>query len=215
MKAYKARERRTSHYYNENYFERYKKVNIKTLPCFKVVKTFLERGEAIVDIGCGSGLWLKELGRHFKFKIGIDTSLNALTKSHKNVPDADLLLSIAYSLPIRDDAFDIALNMSVIEHLSIEDAKKCLKEIARTLKVGGVLICLTPNAKSFVHRLKLSYDSTHQHLYALDELQNLVTSCGFKIQEVGFSSLTTKLGAFSNLLKAEIILKCRKYKTSR
>lgn len=213
MKAYNvAQERKSLDSYDKNYFKRYKNVNVKTLPCFKIVKTFLTRGEVIVDIGCGSGLWLKELGENYKFKIGIDISRDALIESHKNVPNADLMLASAHSLPFRDDVFDVTLNISVIEHLPVEDAKKSLKEIARTMKAGGVFICITPNAKSFVHRLKLSYDPTHQHLYTFDELQNLVTSYGFKIEDLRFSALTTKLGIY-RLLKAEIILKCRKRKT--
>jgi SAM-dependent methyltransferase len=95
----------------------------------------------ILDVGCGNGWMLGEVGRRFGIplcqRVGID--LDA-----RNVADrCTFLLGSAEQLPFADAAFDLVLLTEVIEHL--QDSDRALGEIARIVKPSGLAVVSHPN----------------------------------------------------------------------
>jgi arsenite methyltransferase len=101
-------------------------------------------GEAILDVGCGSGLFLRELaeivgpsGR----ACGIDLSEQLLQAARVNCaghPHVELQAASALALPYPSATFDAVVSIQVLEY--IDDPRNALKEMHRTLRPGGRLV---------------------------------------------------------------------------
>jgi len=93
-------------------------------------------GDAVVDLGCGSGrtlLWNADLGA---YQVGIDVSPHFAREACES---ADLVLGDLRRLPFGDGAFTKAAALDVFEHLSREALADVLREAARVLAPGGRL----------------------------------------------------------------------------
>lgn len=101
-------------------------------------------GERILDVGCGPGFYCAELLAEVGesgWVTGVDSSPAMLAlaarrcASHDNV---ELLEGEAVALPVRDEAFDAALTVQVIEY--VPDVEKALAELRRALRPGGRVV---------------------------------------------------------------------------
>ena len=103
-----------------------------------VLRSFLApgAGDAVVDLGCGSGrslVWNADLGA---YQVGIDVSPFFAREACAR---ADLVLGDLRRLPFGDGAFTKAAALDVFEHLSREALTDVLREAARVLAPGGRL----------------------------------------------------------------------------
>lgn len=88
-------------------------------------------GERILDIGCGTGSFLSNLG--------IDVDLTGLDLSPGPVPGLDgpgrtYVQGDALDLPFGDGEFDIAFSNSVIEHLAPDTWQRFASEVRRVAR---------------------------------------------------------------------------------
>ena len=103
--------------------------------------------------------------------------------------------------PFPENIFDIVIFTEIIEHLLFSPTH-ALYEIHRVLKKDGALIITTPNAISLVKLLKwlkrtnlfdqISLDDIygrHNREYTKKELEVLLNSCNFKIDDIFLFSL--------------------------
>lgn len=67
-------------------------------------------------------------------------------------PPADLRLDIRRPLPFDDGAARLIYHEHVIEHLTVEEALRCLRDWHRLLAPGGVLRVATPDLAYLVER---------------------------------------------------------------
>lgn len=107
------------------------------------------RGERVLEVGCGSGLLLREialaLGPH-GLAMGLDRSpdqIAAALAEGEGVPALKAELGDACAIPFGDALFDAAVATHVIEY--IEAAETALAEIRRVLKPGARFVCLATN----------------------------------------------------------------------
>ena len=113
---------------------------------YSLVKKILGNYKKHLDVGCAGGTFVNFLDKN-KISYGADISINQIkyarkeyqTKKHK------FFLIKRNTLPFKDRSFDIITNLQLMEHLSIDDNEKLLKEIRRVLKPEGKLIITTPN----------------------------------------------------------------------
>lgn len=89
----------------------------------------------VIDIGCGSSKYKDEILKINKVKsyTGLDFIKN---------PTVDIVADLNGKLPIKNNMFDTAICISVLEHLLEPEA--ALKEIGRILKPGSYLLFSTP-----------------------------------------------------------------------
>lgn len=92
-----------------------------------------------LDIGCGTGLWMTELGRKARV-TGLDNSPSAIAFC-KERGLKHLVVGSAAALPFKDASFDLVTANGVIEHL--EDDVQMVRECMRVLKPGGHALFLT------------------------------------------------------------------------
>ncbi|MBI3538140.1 MAG: class I SAM-dependent methyltransferase [Chloroflexi bacterium] len=106
----------------------------------------------VLDIGCAFGWVLQNLARDFELH-GVDISEYAIRLAREKLPRANLRVGDASTLRDFPDAhFDALVSKHVFEHLA--NPAKTLRECARVLKRGGVLIFGTPNADNPLKNLK-------------------------------------------------------------
>lgn len=152
---------------------------------FNLIKKYINYTNmgTIVDIGCGTGITLKEISG-FKLKIGIDESDIAL--KYSNIRDCgQLIQGNVYKLPLDNCTADCILLLDVLEHLDNE--KKALDEIYRVSRDGCGIILTVPSYKS----LWSGEDeiSLHKRRYIKKEITNIIQSSGFIVERITYFNL--------------------------
>ncbi|MBN3314037.1 TRM9B methyltransferase, partial [Atractosteus spatula] len=101
------------------------------------VRQFLldqEPGSIIADIGCGNGKYLHINSETFKLGCDCCRPLVEAARSHGH----EVQVCNGLRLPYRDGCFDAVLSIAVIHHFSTKERRiRAIKEMARTLRVGG------------------------------------------------------------------------------
>lgn len=105
-------------------------------------------GKKLLDIGCGGGLLSLPMARLGADVTGVDAAeANIGTARHQakaQVLDVDFRHGTAEELAeTHEDAFDIILNMEVIEHTADRDS--FLSACTKMLKPGGIMVVATLN----------------------------------------------------------------------
>lgn len=93
----------------------------------------------LIDIGCGRMPYRKELESLVDSYTGVDHP--QVSKLYRGGFKPEVLAD-AKKLPFRNNSFDIALLIQVLEHVDSPD--RIIKEAARVLKPNGVLILSVP-----------------------------------------------------------------------
>lgn len=179
---------------------------------FELIKKISKPGDKVLDLGCGNGLFLKNLqGRFPRLDInGMDFSQEEvkIAKSRGlNVRQGDL----SKKLPYKDGKFDIVYGAEIIEHLF--DPDFLLSEANRILKDGGYLILTTPNLCAWFNRIlvplgiqpvfmetstkskkigagimkflkKESLPVGHVRIFNIDAIKDIIKSEGFSVLDI-------------------------------
>lgn len=99
---------------------------------------------ALLDIGCGTGLELESLYRRFPdVKItGIDLSKDMLGKLRAKYPDKDIELIQAdyFEYPFEPEKYDAVLSFETLHHFKYQKKQRIYEKIFETLKPGGYYI---------------------------------------------------------------------------
>ncbi len=117
----------------------------------------------VLEVGCGEGYGVDILAPYANEYIAIDkfqTNLDDYINKHPNVQFEQMSVP---PLPFPDNHFDSLVTFQVIEH--IEDDEEMIKEMARVLKPGGIMVMTTPNIK-----MSLTRNPWHVREYTVQEL---------------------------------------------
>jgi SAM-dependent methyltransferase len=103
--------------------------------------------EALLDVGCGLGCYLRAGQARFGVVAGIDLSLPRLVLARKYLAESGrsalLVAAQAERLPFAASTFGAAVAADSIEHVA--DASATVDEVARVLAPGGGFFLSTPN----------------------------------------------------------------------
>src|SRR5438067_3251045 len=107
------------------------------------------RKKNVLDVGCGTGAILKQLGNPEK-NVGIDLAPEAILfcrqRGLNNVRQGDI-----HALPFADASFDAVICSSVLYHEWVIDFEGAVREMHRVLRPSGVLL-INVAAFLFLHR---------------------------------------------------------------
>jgi SAM-dependent methyltransferase len=119
----------------------------------------------VLELGCGPGHLLGLLQDDFE-AWGLDVMPFAVEESRRNAPRARVEAGDAQDLGrFADDSFSAVVSLHVLEHLA--EPAAALREAARVLEPGGVLLFATPHPGYALRRLKdprtdaIGMDPTH------------------------------------------------------
>lgn len=149
----------------------------------------LERGESVLDIGCGTGtlaIAAKRIVGTSAAVHGIDASPEMLArargKAKRSGMDVDFEIAQAQSLPFPDARFDVVLSTVMLHHLPRTARAQAVREARRVLRPGGRLL-----AADFVRssgKGLLAHFHRHGRVDPRD-LIALVTDAGLTVVESG------------------------------
>ena len=134
----------------------------------------MERGNTVLDIGCGRGDFTKGFKDLNLEVFGID----------REIVDSEMLKGIEVKsvdfeknpFSFSPDTFDFVFSKSVIEHLY--NPENFIQECYKVLKPGGKIIIMTPDWQS---QKDIFYDDyTHHHPYTPTAISDLLKINNFK-----------------------------------
>jgi len=100
----------------------------------------LPKGGRLLDIGCGTGLFVEKYVKKGGTAVGIDISRNMIKKARVRCPGSLFTLGTGDGLPFCNDSFDAVSSLLVFTYL--KDPQAMLDEAYRVLKPGGsISIC--------------------------------------------------------------------------
>ena len=94
----------------------------------------LASGRDVLELGCGTGMILKELHPVARQAVGIDISPGMLKQARDR--GLNVVVGSATDLPFADESFDMVCSFKVLAH--IEQIQRVMSEVARVLRPGGV-----------------------------------------------------------------------------
>lgn len=105
-------------------------------------------GERILDVGCGTGVFTKDLLAAGSIVTGVELSLPMLRQAGKKAAGMPFRMVRAdmRMLPFADGSFDKTVSITAIEFL--DDAKGTLAEFFRVTRPGGLVAVATLNSLS-------------------------------------------------------------------
>lgn len=98
----------------------------------------LDPGQRVLDIGCGTGVFLRLAAERGALPFGIDASEALLELARKRVPDADLRVGDMQFLPYGDDAFDLVTGFT--SFFFAADIVAALREAGRVAAPGAPVV---------------------------------------------------------------------------
>jgi 2-polyprenyl-3-methyl-5-hydroxy-6-metoxy-1,4-benzoquinol methylase len=143
------------------------------------------RDARILDLGCGSGLFLLRLASlGYTSTEGIDISEEqvnlARLRGLKSIRIGDAIEYLNNS----PGKFDVITANDFLEHLDHEIVLQLLEIIARSLKPGGLFLAQTPNGASPLFGGYFYGDFTHQTAFSPTSVQQICHLVGFQSVEV-------------------------------
>ena len=92
-------------------------------------------GRRVLDVGCGSGRWLRYLAGHKPASLaGIDPSSEMLRAAAGKETSAQLFVASCHKMPFSFESFDLILSSFVLSY--IDDLSRCAKELHRVARPG-------------------------------------------------------------------------------
>jgi ubiquinone/menaquinone biosynthesis C-methylase UbiE len=113
----------------------------------RLVLDRLGKCESFLDVGCGSGQYLRAVAAHGVARVvGVDESSDRLEEARRTCPRAELSIARVDALPFPDQSFDVVLTAQVLHEIFLfgqpGELAQVLREIKRVLKPSGRLIAL-------------------------------------------------------------------------
>lgn len=100
----------------------------------------VQRGAAVLDVGCGNGRYLGPIRERGAFVVGCDRSRGML----QSAGEALVVAADVTSLPFAPETFDRLLAAHMLYH--VEDRPAAVRELRRVLVGGGTCVVVTNGA---------------------------------------------------------------------
>jgi SAM-dependent methyltransferase len=144
------------------------------------LRPYLERGCVFLEIGAGDCALSATVARQAAQVYAVDISDQTQGVLPPNVT---VVLSDGQSVNVPRGSVDVAFSDQLMEHLHPDDAIEQLKNIHRSLKPGGVYVCITPNRLYGPSDISAYFDDVargfHLREYALREIRAIFAQAGF------------------------------------
>lgn len=137
----------------------------------------LQRGDRLLDIGCGGGLLLRDAMAMDADATGLDHSAEMVELARLRAPGATVVEGSADNLPFADGMFT-AVSMSVV-FFFVEDPNRVLQESRRVLAPSGRFAIYTTAPELRGTPAAPEPIASRGHFYSDEELSDLARRAGF------------------------------------
>jgi ubiquinone/menaquinone biosynthesis C-methylase UbiE len=151
----------------------------------------LQPGEAVLDIGCGTGslalVAAEQVGPTGKV-VGVDPSREMIDRARRKAArkkvDADFHVAWAQTLPFPDASFDVVLSTVMLHHIPRAGREEVLREVKRVLTPTGRLVAIDFGMDPGGHKGLLGHLHRHGGLTSRN-LSELVARAGYEVVQSG------------------------------
>jgi 2-polyprenyl-3-methyl-5-hydroxy-6-metoxy-1,4-benzoquinol methylase len=155
----------------------------------KVVHPPFQQHGKILDIGCGSGLFVKEMEEFGWDSYGVEIDKSAVEYARKT--GLKVFCGELTDAHYPEQFFDVVAIRHVIEH--VHSPKEVMNEIYRIMKNEGTLILVTPNIDSYEAKIFGRYWTAlevprHLFFFSLKTIKRLFETTSFEIEKVDWIS---------------------------
>jgi SAM-dependent methyltransferase len=98
-------------------------------------------GQRILDVGCGSGLFIQRAAKHGATVAGLDAAPGLVAIARRRLPDSDVRFGEIETLPYFGATFDIVTILNAIDLAG--EPHSAMEEARRVLRPGGLVVALT------------------------------------------------------------------------
>jgi SAM-dependent methyltransferase len=98
----------------------------------------IEPGQRVLEVGCGSGVFLRVASDRGAHVAGLDASEALIGLARARVPEAELVVGDMQVLPYEDDAFDLVAGFN--SFFFAADMVAALREAGRVAKPGAPVV---------------------------------------------------------------------------
>lgn len=109
-------------------------------------------GRSVLEIGCGTGRWSRALRDLGASVTAIDLSEHVTSANRARIPGITFLSGDVLSMS-EDRRFDVAVSVTVLQHLTARDQEGAVAKLARLVREGGMVVLLenTAERSALVH----------------------------------------------------------------
>jgi ubiquinone/menaquinone biosynthesis C-methylase UbiE len=174
-------------------------------------------GGELLDIGCGTGLFIRRYIQHGGSVTGIDISSGMIKRATSIFPQVQFLVGTAEYLPFEDNSFDSISSLLAFSYLTRPN--QTLEDCLRILRPGGRLAMCTLGKNVFTSSLpaifvlgekmrikRVGVGKFTEHYYTAAEMYDLMEAAGFtdiNIFRCSFAHFTFADPLFSIAKKVE------------
>lgn len=150
----------------------------------------------ILEIGCGTGIFLEHLsGKNIEMH-GLDYNLSMLGYSQGKLKDRTYLVNgDAQKLPYPDQYFDLIYSFKALPH--VQNLTMAMSEIHRILRPNGIALLEFYN--KFSLKCLINKNEYFHHWQTPREITHLVKNAGFTITDITGVRIITPFAALHNI----------------
>lgn len=115
----------------------------------------LPKGARLLDIGCGTGLFVEKYTSEEGSAVGIDLSRRMIERARHRCAASDFTIGTGETIPFSDNTFDAVSSLLVFSYL--RDPAAMLSEAYRVLKPGGAIAICTLGKKLLTRGIPALY----------------------------------------------------------
>jgi SAM-dependent methyltransferase len=164
-------------------------------------------GGRILDVGCGSGFFLRALTSDLWDRFGVEIGKGAARAANRALGEGRVFNGTLIESACENAYFDVVSFWSALEHTN--EPRSHLNEARRIIKTGGTLIVQVPNAASYQARAFggnwFALDAPrHRYHFTPQTLARLLRETGFDIYLETFHSRAHNSHALRQSLKLRL-----------
>ena len=154
----------------------------------RLVDSHVKGGHSLLDIGSGTGEFIKLEKGKFDRILGIDVedeAVRRLAKRFENERTIQILRGNIADLSklFGKNAFEYVTCLDVLEHLGPKDVRTALREVHEVLKPKGVFILTAPGVFEKI-RIAVGMSPTHRHSRSSYGWARICREAGLRIRSV-------------------------------
>ena len=165
-------------------------------------------GRLVLDLGCGTGAFLRAAAGRGADVAGLDAAEGLLAIARERVPEAVLVAGDMQALPFADDTFDVVTAFSSL--FFADDMTQALSEARRVCKPGGTVLvqvfgrperCSLEVLKSAILPL-VGLEGDEPEYWRFDRLEQVARDAGLEPVESFDSSWAYEFADDESMLRA-------------